>query len=177
MAHFSAGVEYALHCLLFLVDRETTGRAASTRDLADLQQVPPEYLAKLFTRLQKAGIITAAEGISGGMRLARAATDITILDVVHAVDGTKSLFQCREIRRNCALFGAHPPAWSVAGPCSIHAVMLDAQARMEAALAASTLLDVAQRVGAKAPPQFQSDVIKWLDNRATRRGKREGRMK
>lgn len=172
-AHFSLGVEYALHSLLFLVDREQAGRAASTRDLADLQKVPPEYLAKLFTRLQKAGLTTSIEGIGGGVRLARSACDITVLDVVRAIDGAKPLFDCREVRRGCALFNGEPPKWSITGPCSIHAIMLDAQARMEAVLATRSLLDIADQVNAKAPAEFSNDVAAWLDKRATRRGKKQ----
>ncbi len=58
MAHIGAGVEYALHCLLNLVEPQENG-AASTRDLAEFQGVSPSYLAKLFTRLEKTGLVRA----------------------------------------------------------------------------------------------------------------------
>jgi DNA-binding IscR family transcriptional regulator len=64
MAHFGAGVEYALHCLLWIA-RPLQVRPSS-RDLAELQGVPVPYMAKLFPRLEKAGIVHAAEGIRGG---------------------------------------------------------------------------------------------------------------
>ena len=76
MAHITTGVEYGLHCLLYLVDPRGSADAApqaSVRDLADLQGVPVEYVAKLFTKLQKAGLVVAAEGARGGFRLARPA--------------------------------------------------------------------------------------------------------
>jgi Rrf2 family protein len=114
MAHITAGVEYGLHCLLYLVNpRESLDEAhhASVRDLADLQGVPVEYVAKLFTKLQKAGLVVAAEGARGGFRLARPAGSISVLDVVFAIDGEKDLFECREIRGRCAVFGGKPPAW------------------------------------------------------------------
>src|ERR1700677_1561659 len=136
MAHITTGVEYGLHCLLYLVDTRPEAQQASVRDLAELQGAPVEYVAKLFTKLQKARLVVAAEGARGGFRLARPAEMITVLDVIVAIDGTKALFKCREIRDRCAVFGGHPPAWSTRGACSIHAIMLEAEARMREVLAA-----------------------------------------
>jgi Rrf2 family protein len=166
MAQISTGVEYGLHCLLFLADPRRNVPLASARDLAELQGVSVEYVAKLFTKLQKAGLVVATEGARGGFRLARPADSISVLDVVTAIDGEKSLFDCREIRRRCALFGSKPPAWATRGVCSIHAIMLEAEARMREVLASHTLADLAARVDAKAPPDFGEAVAKWLSGRA-----------
>src|SRR5262245_37477500 len=89
MTHITTGVEYGLHCLLHLADPLDPGRTASARDLADLQGVPVEYVAKLFTKLQKAGLVAASEGARGGFRLARAPRSISALDVIDAIDGKK----------------------------------------------------------------------------------------
>ena len=172
MAHVSAGVEYALHCLLFLVDAEELGQPASARDLAALQKVPAEFVAKLFTKLQKAGIVVAREGISGGFALARPATEITALDVVEAVDGRKALFECKEIRAQCALFGDRTPAWAVDGVCAIHAVMIEAEKRAREAMAGHTLASIAGRAATKAPKDHAGDVREWLAARTPRRGRR-----
>lgn len=98
MALYSAGVEYGIHCLLFLADEKGDSRESSVRTLAELQGVPPELLAKVFTRLAKAGLVAATEGVRGGFRLARPANEISVLDVVRAIDGDKSIFECREVR-------------------------------------------------------------------------------
>ncbi|MCS8878763.1 Rrf2 family transcriptional regulator, partial [Pseudomonas aeruginosa] len=82
MALYSAGVEYGIHCLLFLADEKGDSRESSVRTLAELQGVPPELLAKVFTRLAKAGLVAATEGVRGGFRLARPANEISVLDVV-----------------------------------------------------------------------------------------------
>ncbi len=50
MALYSAGVEYGIHCLLFLADEKGDSRESSVRTLAELQGVPPELLAKVFTQ-------------------------------------------------------------------------------------------------------------------------------
>ena len=166
MAHITTGVEYGLHCLLFLVHPRDQGRTASVRDLADLQGVPVEYVAKLFTKLQKAGLVVASEGARGGFRLAREPRSISVLDVVIAIDGKKQLFECREIRGRCAIFGRKPPAWATQGVCAIHAIMLEADARMRETLASCTLSDLAARLTAKAPRDYGQEITTWLANRS-----------
>ncbi len=170
MPQVSVAVEYGLHCLLFLVGFELEERAASARELAELQGLPSEYTAKLFTKLQKAGLVAATEGVRGGFRLSKSADAISVLDVVTAIDGDKALFECQGVRARCALFGTAPPAWAVQGVCSIHAVMLEAEARMRQTLASHTLADLAARTAAKAPADFGDAVGNWLRDRADRRG-------
>ncbi len=168
MAHVTTGVEYALHCLLYLAGPEDDPRPASVRDLADLQGVPVDYVAKLFTKMQKAGLVVASEGARGGFRLARKPEQISVLDVVVAIDGDKALFECREIRDRCAVFGDTPAAWATEGVCAIHAIMQDAEARMREVLAAHSLAGLAARVAAKAPAEFGGAVASWLADRTAR---------
>ncbi|MEX3777794.1 Rrf2 family transcriptional regulator [Pseudomonas sp. MYb118] len=165
MSLYSAGVEYGIHCLIFLVGNCGDSREASVRDLAELQGVPQDYLAKIFTKLAKAKLVEATEGVRGGFKLARPSDEISVLDIVTAIDGQKQIFECREIRGRCALFDGCTPDWAVAGHCSIHAVMLTAQKRMEEALAQQTILDLARRVGRKSPAEFNGKVEEWLNER------------
>ncbi|KEZ04700.1 transcriptional regulator [Burkholderia sp. MSh2] len=169
MSFISTGVEYGLHCLIYLADPSAGVRGASVRDLAELQGVSGEYLAKLFTKLAKAGIVTATEGVRGGFTLARAADRITVLDVVEAIDGDKPLFDCREIRSRCAVFGETAPAWATRGVCSIHAVMQAAEKSMREELEKHTLAGLADRTMAKAPASFGDHVVNWLNDRAASR--------
>ncbi|NVD40012.1 Rrf2 family transcriptional regulator [Ensifer sp. HO-A22] len=172
MAHVSAGVEYALHCLLYLIEAEGTGQPASARDLAELQRISPDYVAKLFTKLQKAGIVVAREGIGGGFALARPANEITALKVIEAVDGRKALFECKEIRGQCALFGDRTPAWAQDGVCSIHAVMIEAEKRAREVMASYTLAAISERAAAKAPKEHAGEVRDWLAARTPQRRRR-----
>ncbi len=169
MSHISNGVEYALHCLLYLVNPSGTTVAVSTRDLADLQGVSAEYLAKIFTKLHTAGLVVGVEGSGGGFALARAADKISVLDVIEAIDGRKPLFDCKEIRLGCAVFGSSAPRWASKGVCSIHAVMLQAETRMREALASHSLADIMGRVAAKAPANFGKEISDWLEQRPTKR--------
>src|SRR5581483_1574361 len=92
------GVEWALHCctLLALVPPEHTLPAAR---LAEYHGIPPAYLAKHLQAMAQAGIVESTAGRKGGYRLARAAGEITLLEVVDAVDGGDAAFRCTEIRR------------------------------------------------------------------------------
>lgn len=163
MAHITAGVEYAIHALLLLAGDPQ--RASSSRDLADLLGVSPSFVAKLFPKLEKAGLVAASEGVRGGYRLARPADQITFLDVVDAIEGSKPLFECQEIRRRCPLFDGDPPAWATRGRCAVHATMVRAEQAMRDALAAQTLGLIAEGLGRVAPKRFFADVDGWLDDR------------
>lgn len=174
MAHLTSSVEYGLHCLLWLVDAEAT--PLSAKDLADLQGVSPTFLAKIFQKLEKAGIVRAIGGLRGGYQLAKAPADISFLAVVDAIEGDKPLFDCREIRGRCALFGDKPPSWATDGTCAIHAVMLKAEKSMRATLAGCSLADVAGALDRKMPQAFPGEVRTWLDGRhRARAGPRNGR--
>ncbi|CAB3747588.1 RrF2 family transcriptional regulator [Paraburkholderia solisilvae] len=174
MAHISTGVEYGLHCLLHLTEQGGV-REASVRDLAELQGVPVDYLAKLFTKLHKAGLVIATEGAKGGFALARSAEQISVLDVVLAIDGDKRLFECQEVRERCAVFDEEPPGWATSGVCTIHSVMQQAEKRMRESLASQSLAEMAVRVSAKAPRGFGPQVVKWIEGRAAgRRRDRSG---
>ncbi|MFL5332079.1 MAG: RrF2 family transcriptional regulator [Geminicoccaceae bacterium] len=119
MSYIGTGVEYALHCLLWIAS--PLEHRPSARDLAELQGVSPTFLAKIFSKLEKAGIVEATEGIRGGYGLARPAETISVLDVIDAVEGHKPLFDCQEIRGRCTLFNGKTPSWAISGVCGIHA--------------------------------------------------------
>lgn len=146
----------------------------SSRDLADLQGISPSFVAKIFPRLEKAGIVRSAEGVRGGYQLASDPADISFLDVVDAVEGPKPLFECREIRSRCQLFDNDPPKWATRGCCGIHAVMLRAEKAMRAELANQSLLDVAEVVRRKAPAIFARQVEEWVGGRIEDRTRRSG---
>lgn len=164
-ALFGVNAEYGLHCLLWLLQERE--KPASARDLAELQGVSPSLLAKILPRFEKAGLVVSSGGINGGYRLARPGAQISMLDVVDAIDGDKRLFDCKEVRRNCALFEREPPSWSSRGTCGIHAVMLRAEKAMRAELARTSLQDLA--AGVKWPAQFGEQVVRWFDDRSSAR--------
>jgi Rrf2 family protein len=164
---YGSAVEYALHCLLWLAPSRDT--PASSRDLAELTGVSPALVAKLLPKLEKAGILEARDGVAGGYLLAKPSDEITMLDIVEAVDGGKRLFDCKDVRLKCPLFGDDPPTWASHGLCTIHAVMLRAEKSMRREMAQTSLLDIANAVGVKAPDTFGAEVVGWLDDRVAAR--------
>jgi Rrf2 family protein len=169
MAHLTSSVEYGIHCLLWLVGAEDT--SMSSRELAELQGVSPSFVAKIFPKLEKAGIVAANDGVRGGYRLARPASEITFLEIVDAIEGHKPLFDCQEVRARCAVFGGDAPGWATAGTCAVHGVMLGAEKAMRDALARQTLGSVASNFTRKAPASFFADVESWVGDHTGRRGK------
>lgn len=167
MAFITSSVEYGTHCLLWLVDAD--GAPASSRDLAELQGVSPSFVAKIFPKLEKAGIVRAAQGVRGGYRLARHPEAISVLDIVDAIEGDKPLFDCQEIRGRCAVFGDAAPKWATQGVCAIHAAMLRAEQAMRDSLAAESLASLAATLGRKAPAGFANDIRRWLDDKVEQR--------
>jgi Rrf2 family protein len=169
---FGARVEYALHTLLNL-SLTPASTAPSARDLAEFQKLPVAFMRKLLTQLEKSGLVKAAEGVRGGWRLSRPATEITVLEIVDAAQGRDVLFECREIRARCALWpDDEPPRAARSGVCEIHAVMLAAERAMRAELAACTLADIAARVGEKSPRFVATDAPGWFAGRYS--GRRSG---
>lgn len=164
---FGASIEYGLHTLLWLIaEHPEQPKRASSRDLAEMQGIPWAMLAKIMPKLEKAGIVSSSGGITGGYELAKAPADISVLDVVDAIEGDRTLFDCKEVRRGCVLFGGTPPSWSVDGVCRIHAVMLRAEKRMRSELAKTNLADL-MRGG--RPEAFESLVADWFQDRTAAR--------
>ncbi len=173
MAHVTVSVEYGIHCLLWLVG--SGDKPLSSRDLAELQGISPSFVAKIFPKLEKAGIVQASEGARGGYVLAKAPEQISFLDIVDAIEGDKPLFDCQDVRLRCQLFGARPPTWASKGTCAVHAVMLRAEKAMRDALAEQSLADVAQRFGRAAPAAFFGEVQDWVSDRVKDRSRRSDR--
>src|SRR3954466_480070 len=92
----SGGVEWALHCCVVLTAAREPVPAAR---LAELHDVSGSYLAKQLQSLARAGLLHSVQGHAGGYALTREPADITVLDVVEAVDGGRPAFACTEIRR------------------------------------------------------------------------------
>lgn len=168
MGLYGASVETGLHCLVSLVNPPSSG-PPSTRELAEFQGVSPAYVAKLFTTLAKAGLITSVEGIHGGFQLAKDPSQISLWDVINALEPNKLLFRCREIRRDIVLFEQKPPRWATCGLCPIHAAMREAEKSMRESLQGVTLADIANQVGDTVPKSFGEKRNTWFAERKSSR--------
>jgi len=84
--HLSSKGEYATRALLELSLREGS-RALSVHDLSERTRISPKYLEQIMMRLRSANIVRSHRGANGGYELARAASEITIGEVVRLMDG------------------------------------------------------------------------------------------
>ncbi|MDA1076283.1 MAG: Rrf2 family transcriptional regulator [Proteobacteria bacterium] len=169
MALFGSGVEIGLHLTVMLASIRADD-CPSVKELAGFQGVSQTFAAKLFTRLEKAGIVESVEGSRGGFRLKRDAASISALEVIDAIEGHKPIFTCREIRGRCVLFDDQVPTWAATGVCDIHKLMIEAEQSMRKTLAGRSLQDIASAVGAKMPVQTAQEAITWFDQTQTGRG-------
>ncbi|WP_346876717.1 MULTISPECIES: Rrf2 family transcriptional regulator [unclassified Clostridium] len=163
---FSVGVEYAIHCLLYMVNLEE-GKSVGIKDLATFQGISETYLSKVYAKLSKSGIVKSIPGVKGGYALARSAEEITFWDVVEAVEGTESFFQCAEIRqKNILLDKENLPDTHTKCPCLIKVVMLEAEDEMKKYLNNKTLAWLYDEVyNKKLPKEVEKVTIEWFSNR------------
>ncbi|MEV4457238.1 RrF2 family transcriptional regulator [Microbispora sp. NPDC004025] len=147
-----ASTEWVLHCATALAQLEP-GATASAAQLADYYDVPAPYLAKQLQALVRAGVLAAMTGPRGGFRLARAASDITLLQIVEAVDGASSPYECREIRQQGR--GALPPE-DCRRICVIAEKMAEAHRAWRSSLAGVTLADILAELPEWAPARTRS---------------------
>ena len=82
----SAKSDYALRALIEMSSR-ADGRAVSAEELGRLQEIPHGFLQAILADLRRAGIVMSQRGQSGGWRMGRASSEVSVADVIRAVDG------------------------------------------------------------------------------------------
>ncbi len=134
----SDGVEQAIHCVGMLAGL-SEGSVLSAAALAEFHGVSTSYLLKHLQALSGAGLVSTVPGPKGGYRLAKSADEITLLDIVLAVEGPAPAFRCAEIRQR----GPNPlPGRYFSKPCGINAAMLKAEKAYRAELAKVTMASI-----------------------------------
>ncbi|WP_117195282.1 RrF2 family transcriptional regulator [Rhizobium terrae] len=132
------GVEQAIHCVAALSGL-SEGGVLSAAALAEFHGVSTSYLLKHLQALSGARLLETVPGPKGGYRLAKTPEEITLLDIVLAVEGPQPAFRCAEIRQR----GPNPlPGRYFTKPCQINAAMLRAEKAYRAELARVTIADI-----------------------------------
>lgn len=83
----SSRLEYALVALLEIANHQAQGKPLKVNEIAASQSLPERYLDQIFTLLKRQGIISSQRGMKGGYLLAKELWQITLLDVVLAIEG------------------------------------------------------------------------------------------
>jgi Rrf2 family protein len=92
--------DYAVRAMTYLAQLGPDGQAA-TGKIAQEKRIPPSFLAKIVSQLAVAGLLQTSRGANGGVSLAKPAQDISLLDVVEAIDGPILLNDCVMDASNC----------------------------------------------------------------------------
>lgn len=131
--------DYAVRAVLYLAKLGPTGRA-STAQIAREQKIPTTFLAKIVSQLAAVGVVRASRGARGGVTLARAADEISMLEIIEAIDGPMALNECV----------VDPDRCSMSNTCPVRSVWCDAQARLAAQLAQTNFGQLIKPNGARA---------------------------
>lgn len=103
--------DYAVRAVLHLARNGDTRTATST--IAEEQRIPPSFLAKIVSQLSIAGLLHTSRGARGGVTLARTPKEITLLEVIEAIDGPIQLNECVGDNGACSFDADCPlrPVW------------------------------------------------------------------
>ena len=125
----SKTVEYALRAVCYLASQAPA--ACTTDQIAEVTKVTPAYLSKVLQNLTRKGIVHSQRGIGGGMTLVKTPAELTILEVVNAVEPINRIHEC-------------PLGLEAHGVrlCPLHRRLDNALAMMEQAFGRTTLAEV-----------------------------------
>jgi Rrf2 family protein len=155
----SEGVEWGIHCASMMADLPE-GAVLPTKVLAHYHGVSETYLAKHLQALKNAGIIGSVPGPKGGFYLLKKPEELTLLDIVDAIEGKEPIFRCTEIRR-------HSPIPCFQGefdiPCDIHVAMLKANKAWRDALQTQTLASVIRPYKTILPPEKKALITAYME--------------
>ena len=131
----SAKVDYALRALLELAASPPVPVPAER--LSTAQGIPPKFLENILLELRRAEIVASQRGVEGGYRLARPAGEISVADVIRALEGPIA-----------SVRGVRPEEVEYAGPArSLQPLWVELRASMREVLEGTTLADLVERSG------------------------------
>lgn len=110
--------DYGIRSVLFL-SRQPYKKIIFVSEIAEEYKIPRSFLAKILQKLVKAKIVRSYRGVKGGFSLAKPSRDISVLDVLEAIEGKLALNLCLAERKTCEF----------SRRCPIHHVWLNAQAK------------------------------------------------
>lgn len=152
---FSQTVEYALRAVVYLADQAPEAR--TTDQISEATQVPKPYLSKVLQNLGRSDIVRSQRGVGGGVTLVKTPAELTILDVVDAVEPIVRIETCPLGLKS---HGKHL--------CPLHRRMDDALAMVQSAFQKTTLAEVLAEPSSSTP---LCDVPSLRSRKGPTRGK------
>lgn len=136
----SRRTDYGVRVILDLASLPADQRV-STQDIAARQHVPSPFLAKIISQLSVAGLVTTYRGSGGGVTLALPPAEISLLQVIEALDGPIRLNRCL----------SQPQACPRNARCPVHDVLSEAQEQLASLLSVTTFDNLAAAALVKTP--------------------------
>lgn len=152
------GVEWAAHACS-LLEPLWPNKGLPLAALANFHELPEPYMAKQMQALSKAGIVRGGRGRNGFYILARDPKEITLLDILLAVDGDKPMFSCSEIRQNGPCGAAREDCRSM---CGIARHFAEAEKQYRESLSSIDLATLNSQVVETLNPQNLQKTADWL---------------
>ena len=126
--------DYAIRCILYLSSR--TERTVMVDEIAREMSTPRSFLAKILQKLVKANIARSFRGVTGGFQLGREPKDITLLDVIVAIEGLIALNACALDKSLCGF----------SSTCAVHPIWISLRGEFNELLARHNFADIARSV-------------------------------
>lgn len=135
MVEITKASEYSLRATAALVNYYEEQKTATVAEIAVGEAIPESFLRKLLKPLIRADIVRSERGYSGGITLAKSPAEISVLDVIEAVDGKLSLNDCVLNPSECGLISR----------CAIHGLWVETTEIMKNHLKNYSLEDVRRK--------------------------------
>jgi len=126
--------EYGMLGLIALA-RRPAGDLVMLDTLAQEEDIPVSFLGKIFQSLARAGLVRSARGSGGGFSLVRPAGEISVLEVIEAIEGPVALTRCLDEQTGC----------EHAGGCALCSLFAEAQDKVKEVFARTTVAQLAGR--------------------------------
>lgn len=137
-------------------------RYIPTKVLAEFHGVPKEYLSKAMQALAAAELVVGTLGPKGGYRIAKSPEQISLLEIVEAVEGKKNTFNCQEIRFNNPCLKKEQKIKTTI--CNIASAMYKADEAWRMSLRKTKLSEIVQQVRDDVPEEILRMSDEWLLN-------------
>ncbi len=128
--------DYGIRSVLYLA-RQPFKKISFVNEISEEYKIPRSFLAKILQKLVKAKIVRSYRGVKGGFSLAKQSRDISVLNVLEAIEGKVALNVCLADKKQCN-FSRH---------CPVSAVWATAQSKVVEVLNKSNFEDMARYKG------------------------------
>lgn len=139
MITISRETDYAARVLLHLA-LQPPGSRSTARQIAEQRLIPRALVRRVVTRLSAAGLVTTSRGLDGGITLARPPAEISLLEVVEALEGPLALNACTVEPNLCPLMPV----------CTVHQAWVHAREVLRGVLGGINFAALAQKGGSPA---------------------------